>query len=165
MATEKQLNNRKLLIALMEHVSDLQKQTRRKFFGLSWFQKSMLGFKKEGSNLSKNKGDIINCGTKCCVSGWIAICPAFIEQGISQGPQGEAILNRTFDNRVLAIQILFGFGHKESNFLMSASYKQGGAGDKETPEDVINLVNYWDKGGSLESPTPETTRTFLEASP
>jgi hypothetical protein len=137
-ATTQQLTNRKLLITLMEYVGKLEKAFHKELFDLSDFQTG------KNYKLSKTKAQVVKCGTKCCISGWVAICPAFKEQGVRQGSYiGEALLGDL--DATQTMERLLGIDHgTANNLIFLGDYGTGDYSDV-TLKDVISYVKSWGK--------------------
>jgi hypothetical protein len=131
MPMKQQLTNRKLLIKLMQHVKKMEQFFNKELFDLRDFQSSY--------KISKTKSQVINCGTTCCVSGWVAICPAFTEQGVRQGEYlGEARL-KDLDETETMVELL-GIDYSTAhNLIITGDYATSPSGYPSI-DDVIKFV-------------------------
>jgi hypothetical protein len=141
MITTQQRKNRGLLVMLMEHVKWLQKKTGKKLFNIRWYQDTYYN----EVMVNKDKKSVINCDSTCCVSGWVALCPAFVEQGIKMGENGSARFQGAYGDFISSTDTfvdLFGIDSLTAGRLIYSS-AWAKSKDKVTVDDVIKLVKGW----------------------
>lgn len=142
MITTKQRKNRKLLITLMEYVGKLETKFQKKLFDMSTFQHTG---RENTTEIKKNKKDIIECGTTCCVSGWIAQCPAFQEQGVViDSYDGSAHMSTCF-NPETTFMSLFGINKFRARGLICGTDHNlmGYPNGMITISQVIRVIKSW----------------------
>lgn len=142
--------NKRLLVLLLKHVEKIENQTRKRLFDLSTFQSNIL------RKVKYTKKQIIRCNTQCCVSGWIAVCPAFTEQGvIPDRDSGAATIKNpkwkgqydqynyeTYDPTE-TFQILFGCTSKQATDLIYMGHWKNADPESITIKDCIKFINTW----------------------
>lgn len=133
-----QLDNIHLMQDVMNRVANNEVLLKRKLLNVNSFQhrpdRDRDSYEEYPEVLQSESAVLHNCGTTCCVTGWIAVAPEFRLQGIIAGSNGAA--RTQVDDPLGTLMNLFGITPIEAHEIIFGSYGKEKF-SQVTPKDVV----------------------------